>query len=133
MQNPNRVIGEIELVSTHFGEVRFDPDNPTTVVIERFDLPTGFNQKHSKLLIDLGFSCPELPPQDFYLSRGLRRYGKVPAHYFENGFGGKKYCNQGYAWYSLHIKRWKPDPRSMVAGDNLLTAVEALYDALSTD
>jgi hypothetical protein len=133
MKNPNRVIGEIELLSTHFGRVRFDQYNPTTVIIEKFDLSCGFNRSYARALIDLGLLYPELPPQDFYLSRGLRKYGEISDHYFEKGYGDKKYCKKGWAWYSLHIKRWKPDPSSMVADDNLLTAVEALYDALSTD
>jgi len=133
MRNPKRVIGEIELLSTHFGKVRFNPLNPTAVTIEKFDLPRGFNRKHAKVLIDLGPHYPELPPQDFYLSRGLRKHGEISEHYFERGLGGKKYCKKGWAWYSLHIKSWRPDSYSMVAGDNLLTAAEALYKAVKTD
>jgi len=96
MQTPNRAIAEIELLSTPFGDVQFDPDDPSTVVIERFDLPPGFDTRHCRLRIDLGRYYPELPLQDFYLSRGLRKNNKTPTHYFED-WTGKKYCRQGWA------------------------------------
>ncbi|MFC1635731.1 hypothetical protein ACFL5Z_12900 [Planctomycetota bacterium] len=133
MKNPNRVIGEIELLSTHFGNVHFDPADPSTVTVESFDLPSGFCRRYAELLIDLGPLYPDLPPQDFYLSQGLRKKGSKLTHYFEDGPYSKRYCECGYAWYSLHIKKWRPDPCSMIRGDNLLTAVQALYEALSTD
>jgi hypothetical protein len=133
MRNPRRVIAEIELLSSHFGEVRFDADNPTTVTIEKFDLPRGFNRRYATVLIDLGSRYPEYPPQDFYLSTGLRKNGKMSSHYFEDGYGEKEYCNSRLAWYSLHLKKWRPNPYSITGGDNLLTASEAFYKALSTD
>jgi len=134
VKNPLRIIAEIELVSSHFGTVAFDEKNPSTVAIEKFDLPPGFNKKYSPLLLDLGINYPRFPVQDFYIDRGLRKRGrKVSGHYFENGFIGKKYCKLGLAWYSLHLKNWKPDPHSIFNGDNLLTAIDALYKALKTD
>jgi hypothetical protein len=75
---------------------------------------------------------PTSPPQDFYLSCGLTKNGCTSSHYFEQ-FRGKKYCNQGLAWYSFHIKKWKPNPQSMLGGDNLLSVINGLYDALKTD
>ena len=132
MINPIRTIGEIELLSTHFGNVGYEPDNPSIVLVARFDLPRGFDERCCELLIDLGPLYPELPPQDFYLSPGLEKDGLQPIHYFEDFFD-KKYCREGFAWYSLHITKWKPSSYSMIQGDNLLTAVQALYEALKTD
>ena len=132
MKNPKRTIAEIKLLSTHFGNVCYDPANPSVVLVEHFDLPRGYNKRYCDLLIDLEPKYPELPPKDFYLSRGLEKDGLVPSHYFKD-FPGKKYCREGFAWYSLHIRKWKPNPRSMIRGDNLLTAVQALYEALKTD
>jgi len=129
MQNPKRVRAEIELLSTHFGDVQFNPDDPSTVIIERFDLPRGFNRSYCQLLIDLGRYYSELPPQNFYLSRGLRKNGLTIPHYFED-WSGKKYCKQGWAWFCLQIESWKPNPYSMLGGDNLLTVTNACYDAL---
>jgi len=63
----------------------------------------------------------------------LDKDGYISEHYFENGFGEKKYCRHGYAWYSLHLKNWRPDAYSMITGDNLLTAADSLYEALKTD
>ena len=129
MKNPLRAISEIELLSSHFGDVQFDPDDPSTVIIERFDLPRGFKPSYCRLLIDLGRYYPELSPQDFYLSRGLRKNGQTPMHYFED-WSGKKYCRKGWAWFCLKIEKWRPNPYSMLGGDNLLTGVNACYDAL---
>jgi len=133
VDNPNRIIGEIELLSTHFGNIDYDPYDLSHITILRFDLPRGFNKNYSRLLIELGLRYPFLPPQDFYLDKGLRKRGKASSHYYENGFESKKYCQYGYAWYSFHIKKWKPDPYSMIRGDNFLTAVSAFYRALKSD
>jgi hypothetical protein len=102
-------------------------------MIEKFDLPRGFNKRNAVLVIDLGRKYPKYPPQDWYLSRGLRKKGRKFSHYFEHGFGAKPFCKKGYAWYSFHIKRWRPNSKSMIDGDNLLTAVQAFYEALRSD
>lgn len=132
MKNPARVLGEIELLSTHYGEIVFDPNDPSVVLIERFWLPPEFDRSYCRVLIDLGPRYPELPPQDYYLGRDLRKNGRASIHYFES-FPGKEYCEEGFAWYSFHIKEWRPDPYSMVGGDNLLTATDGFYHALKTD
>ena len=133
MKNYNRVIAEIELLSSHFGEVEYDETDPCYVKIFCFPLPDGFNRSYCEALFDLGYDYPEHPVKDFYLDRGLEKYGDVSKHYFENGFGQKSYCRYGYAWYSLHLKHWSPNAYSMIAGDNLLTAADSLYEALKTD
>lgn len=132
MRNPKRTIAEIRLLSTHFGEICFLEEDPSVVLMPHFRLPRGYNRVECEVVIDLGLQYPELPPQDFYLSRGLTKDGGISSHYYED-FGGKAYCDQGLAWYSLHIKRWKPNPRSMLGGDNLLSALNAFYNALKTD
>jgi hypothetical protein len=132
MRYPERTIGEFELLSSHFGSVRYDPDDLTWVIVENFDLPPKFNTNSSELVIELNNKYPLLPPKDFYLEKGLRIEGQEPKHYYETGYENKRFCEQGYAWYCLHIKSWKPDPYSMVEGDNLLTAVQAVYSALSS-
>ena len=132
MRNPVRTIAEIRLLSTHFGELDFSEVNPSSVEICHFPLPKGYNRAECRVVIDLGPEYPELPPQDFYLDRGLHKHGQVSAHYF-NKFDGKRYCNDGYAWYSFHVKKWHPNPHSMLGGDNLLSAVNAFYNALKTD
>lgn len=132
MKNPIRVIAEIELLSSHFGPVEFDPQEPSTVLIEQFDLPPGYNRKHTRVLLDLGYQYPEYPVRDFYIDPGLRRKKRRPGHYHEDGFDSKTYCNEGFAWYCLHIQDWQPNPFSIADGDNLLTACQALYEALKS-
>lgn len=132
MRNPVRTIAEIYLLSTHFGDIEFDEKAPSVVKIFHFRLPPGYNRTECEVVIDLGPQYPELPPQDFYLSRGLTKNGYTSSHYF-GSFSGKHHCQQGYAWYSFHIKKWKPNRQSMLGGDNLLSAVNAFYNALKTD
>ena len=132
MRNPARTVAEIHLLSTHFGEISFEEDDPSLVLVHHFPLPPGYNRTDCELAIDLGPDYPDLPPQDFYLSRGLTKNGHTSSHYFSH-FRGKQYCSEGLAWYSFHIKSWRPDPWGMLGGDNLLSAVNAFYTALKTD
>jgi hypothetical protein len=128
-QNPRRTGNEIALLSKRYGDLVFDPEDLTMVLIERFDLPSGFNRPYSRLLIDLGPRYPELPPQDWYLDRGLLKNGKPIPHYFEV-FYEKRYVRYGFAWYCLHLKGWMPNPHSIIAGDNLVIATESVFRSL---
>jgi len=130
LKHPNRVMGEVELVSSHFGPVEFIGD---IVLIERFNLPRGFNRQTSELLITLPYDYPEIPPEDLYIQKHLKKNGGKPGHYYENGYGDDNIRKLGYAWYSIHFTEWSPSLRSIIRGDNLLTAVNALYDALKYD
>ena len=129
MQHPSRTMAEVELVSTHFGPVEYE-DNE--VLVKHFDLPSGYNKKYSRLLIILSWKHPEYPPTTFYLDKGLYKRRRQSEHYFEE-YDGKEYCSHGFAWYCLHIKKWRPNANSMIQGDNLLTAIEAVYRGLKTD
>ena len=130
LKHHNRVIGELELISSHFGPLEF---NNSIVLVEDFNLPRGFNRESSKLLIVLPDDYPEMPPEDLYIQRHLKKNRKTPEHYFENDYGDKSIRKLGYAWYSIHFTEWSPSFRSIIRGDNLLTAVNALYDALKYD
>jgi hypothetical protein len=128
--HPRRVLAEAELVSTHFAEIELEDD---WVLVEQFNLPSTFNRRTSKLLIILPDDYPESPPDDMYLEKGLKKNGKTPEHYFENKYGDSDIRDLGYAWYSIHFKAWHSSSRSIIQGDNLLTAINALYDALKYD
>lgn len=128
--HPRRVLAEAELVSSHFAEITLE-DNWVLVWI--FNLPPTFNQQASRLLIVLPDNYPESPPKDMYLDKGLLKNGKTPEHYFEKGYGNSSIIKKGYAWYSIHFTAWRSNASSMILGDNLLTAVNALYDALKYD
>lgn len=130
LKHPNRVMAEVQLVSSHFGPVDF---NNTIVVVERFNLPPGFNKASSKLLISLPGNYPEGPPSGMYLEERLKKNGFQPGHYFESKLCKKTILETGYAWYSIHFKAWSSNARSIIRGDNLLTAINALYDALKFD
>ena len=130
LKHYNRVIGELELISSHFGPLEF---NNSIVVVERFNLPRGFNRQTSKLLITLPCDYPEMPPEDLYIQKHLKKNGDTLGHYFENKYGDNNIRKLGYAWYSIHFNAWNPSFRSIIRGDNLLTAINALYDALKYD
>lgn len=130
LKHPQRVLAEAELVSTHFGEIELE-DN--TVLVWNFNLPPTFNQISSKLLMMLPIDYPESPPLSMYLDKGLLKNGQMPEHYFENDFGDKNIRRKGYAWYSIHFTSWRSNASSMILGDNLLTAINALYNALKYD
>lgn len=126
LKHPKRVLAEANLISSHFGPVDF---SNASVLIEQFNLPPGFNRTTSRLLITLPYSYPEMPPTDLYLDKDLKKNGETPGHYFENEYGDRKIRRSGYAWISIHFSAWRPNLRSIIQGDNLLTAVNALYDA----
>jgi hypothetical protein len=130
LKHPQRVLAEAELVSSHFAEIELE-DN--WVLVWNFNLPSTFNQRASKLLIILPNDYPESPPKDMYLDKGLTKNGKMPEHYFENQFGDGNIRRKGYAWYSIHFTSWHSSSRSIIQGDNLLTAINALFDALKYD
>lgn len=130
LKHPQRVLAEAELVSSHFGEIEFEGN---WVLVERFNLPLAFNRSISKLLITLPDNYPESPPTSLYLEKGLKKNGIKPGHYFENKYGDGNIRSLGYAWYSIHFTAWHSSSRSIIQGDNLLTAINALYDALKFD
>ena len=132
----NRAVDRILLLRSLSERVQFEDDYddpPPSVGTGRFDLPNGLGKVFARPLIDLGSTYPYYGPRDWYLSRGLRKNGRKSGHYFEDGFVSKPFCERGFAWYSLHFKSWRPNSNNMLDGDNLLTAVEAFYDALRTD
>ncbi len=135
LKYPERVLAEVNLVSSHFGPVEFPPDgfDERTVWIERFNLPPGYSQPTSSLLITLPKRYPEAPVEAMYIEKGLKKNGCRPGHYFEHEYGDVNIREAGYAWYSIHFKSWKANIRSIIRGDNLLSAIDALYHALKSD
>lgn len=130
LRHPKRVLAEAKLVSSHFGAVELK-DN--SLLVEQFNLPPRFNRRTSRLLIVLSDNYPESPPKDMYLEKGLKKHRDTPEHYFENQHGNRDIRKLGYAWYSIHFRAWHPSSQSIIQGDNLLTAINALYDALKYD
>ena len=130
LKHYDRVLAEVNLVSSHYGAVDFT-DN--MVEVESFGLPHGFNSNYCRLLIVLSKDYPESPPRDMYVAKGLEKDGSTPDHYFERRFGNRVIRRRGYAWYSIHFTSWRASSSSMIQGDNLLTAINALFDCLKYD
>ena len=112
-------------------KVDYDTQCFTWLRINRWGLPPNWQPGHSTLLIRLSTEI-ELPPTDFYLEMGLTTTeGYRPGHYFDSsGYNDLSHLN--YARYCLHIKEWQPTPY-VIRGDNWLTAVKCIYDAMASN
>ncbi len=131
LKHPDRVLKEAELISMRFGEIDFEDD---WILINRFDMPPGFNRDTSRMLIDLPLNFPEVPPNRFYIDQGVRLTdGSKPRHYFEKDYVSKELRGMGFAWYCVHIKKWKPNFNDMFAGSTLLKAIDACYQAIASE
>lgn len=130
LKHYDRALAEVNLASSRYGAIDFTDD---IVEVESFGLPPGFNYDYCNLLIALSKDYPESPPKDMYLEKGLKKGRCSPEHYYPSMFGERRIRKLGYAWYSIHFKSWSPSSISMIRGDNLLTAINALYDSLKYD
>jgi hypothetical protein len=104
------------------------------VDIRGFRLPGGWTPRQSDLLILLPSGYPLVPPNSFYLERGLRDQTnrEVAIHYFEQMSGHNPYHDRGWAWYCYHVNpnAWHPT-HSPTRGDSLLTYATIIYQVLA--
>ena len=109
--------------------IDYDDLEATWVRIVSFPLPANFRQAASDLLLLLpGLHRPiSDTPKHFYIDQNLRSVsGKRPDHIFEHHGAPSR---NGYAWFSFHLKRWRPTP-DVFSGDNLADVVHTIYQHL---
>ena len=124
--NEERFLLEVYLLEQIFGSIKYDQEDRLWVCIPNFDLPQGYNKKTSQLLIELPAHYPFNPPRNFFLDRTIgTRNGKDIEHYYPNS-EQNKYYDKGWAWFSVHIQRWKVKD-DIMRSDNLLTSVDIAY------
>jgi len=124
--NEERFQLEIYLLEQVFGSIEYDHDNRLWVYIPNFNIPPGYNKNTSKLLIELSRNYPFSPPTNFFLDRTIgTRNGKSIEHYYPDR-SSNKYYDKGWAWFSVHIQRWKVKD-DIMRSDNLLTSVDIAY------
>ncbi|MCD6219038.1 hypothetical protein J7K43_01465 [Candidatus Calescamantes bacterium] len=123
-----RLRKEIRLLTLRFGQISFHRLS-RGLLIYRFDLPPGWNRDFTRLLMIIPQAYPQIPPVKFYIDKGLRKYGKIPPHYFEAS-SPNLLCGEGFAWLCVHeIYHWKPSV-DILKGDNLLTICNLIYNYL---
>lgn len=103
----------VALLSRKFGgnSIVADASCCEYILITRYQLPSNWMQKSSRLLIrflDIN-TIFNVPPNNFYLDKGLRTLrGTVPNHYFESG-GFNDLGKRGLARFSFHVEKgWFP-------------------------
>jgi hypothetical protein len=104
-----------------YHEVDYDYEDYQWVHLSLFPLPSGWNESTTDLLIEIPQAYPQVPPQRFYLKKGLRdQYGRMAGHYFEESPSLNPYRAKGWAYLCLHLLEWNP------AHDTLLTVCEVI-------
>lgn len=81
------------------------PDGFVHVVLDQFDLPSGFSLKQSRLLVKVPQSYPNGKPDMFWLEEPVRlETGAIPQSATEVE------QNHGLAWrrFSWHPSKWVP-------------------------
>jgi hypothetical protein len=129
-----RILNEVAILAVAYGAVEFDEKAFSWVYIPRFPLPKGWNKRSTELLIELPPTYPWTPPTAFHMDKGLRRYGRSVAHYFEER-DMSRYSRKGWAYFCLHVKEcgrggWNPTD-SVIKGDNLLKYTELIRTVLT--
>ena len=124
--NEERFQLEIYLLEQVFGSIKYDQDNHLWVCIPNFALPKGYNKKKSELLIELPTHYPFSPPTNFFLDRTITTgNGNNIEHYYPNR-EQNKYHEKNWAWFCVHIQKWKVKD-DIMRSDNLLTSVDIAY------
>lgn len=126
MKRKERIFAEIYLLRKLYEEVEYDGDDFRWVYIPYFDLPEGFNAKDGELLIELPKNYPFSPPQNFFLHKDIKTFeGYSIDHYYPKP-SMSKYHDKGWAWFCIHIKKWRAT-EDIMQSDNLLTCVDLVY------
>lgn len=108
---------ELDLVAAEHGELDHG-SNIEWLILRRWQLPTGWNKKETRLLIIIPAGYPVTPPDNFYTDADLRLAdGRQPGNTSLAG-------HQGESWlqFSYHLESgdWRPQA-NLLDGDNLLT------------
>jgi len=128
-----RLALEIAILAVRFGEVNFDELAFSWVHILRFELPNGWNQTTTELLIDLPPAYPEVPPDGFYIEKNLTPLnGHSLEHYFQHDEYVNRHAHLDWAWYCIHPAgfSWQPS-MDVTRGDNLVKYLELIRLALT--
>lgn len=116
----SRLNKELEIVRKEYPSAMMG-DNFSFIIIPDFPLPRGWNMDKTEFMLEIPAGYPVTPPDNFYVSEGLRvkTTGVAPASYGE----GEEKFGKMWARFSWHIDgKWSTfaEPQD---GDNLLTFI----------
>lgn len=127
-----RILHEVQMLATGYGAVNYDDRAFTWVHVPGFALPRGWNVRKTGILLELPQEYPSIPPDGFYLLKGLRdTEGHTPSHYFQEGGTLNRYADRGWAWYCMHARGGWRATADIVSGHNLLKYLELIRAILS--
>lgn len=109
-----RIKRELALVQAAYSEIDVDADL-RWFVIRRWDLVTGWNKQHTRLLVLIPPGYPITAPDNFFTEPDLTvQSGGAPG----NTSGPAQQAGQSWLQFSYHLEagEWQPDK-----GHNLLT------------
>ena len=100
--------------------------------LPEFQLPSGWLQAATPLVVTVHDTYPSSTPEGFYLSKQLRhRNGSVPGHYFETRMREDRLTQNGWAWFCIHPNEWRPN-HDLRDGDSIAKYLTLIHLALST-
>ncbi len=109
---------EIELLRKKYGDLEVGTDL-NWVLFKVFPVPLGWSRTTTELLVVIPQGYPFTPPDNFYVTMGLKlASGIPPGNYTE----GVNLVNRQWGQFSFHPEReqWKASPE-ILDGHNLLT------------
>jgi len=112
-----RLNKELEIVQKKYPSATVG-SNLSFIIVPDFPLPAGWNVDKTELMLEIPAGYPVTPPDNFYVSEGLRvkATGVAPVSYEDE----EKFCKK-WGRFSWHLGgKWSPhaEPQD---GDNLLT------------
>ena len=109
---------EIELLRHKYGDLEVGP-SLEWALFKAFPLPSGWATNVTELLVTIPQGYPFTPPDNFYVSPGLKlASGASPGNYSE----GVSLLGRQWGQFSFHPEKeqWKPSS-DLLDGHNLLT------------
>ncbi len=112
---------EIELLQKKYGVLEVG-SSLNYVLFKEFRLPEGWNREYIELLVLIPGGYPITPPDNFYVTPGLRtKAGSNPGSYSE----GQNHIGRIWGVFSVHVNTntWSPLADNLLEGSNLLTYI----------
>lgn len=121
-----RLLQEIQLLQKLYGEVECGP-NLEWIIIKDFKLPAGWNRSSTELLIIILPGYPATPPDNFYVTAGLKT---MNGNQISNFSDPVPQIGRQWGQFSYHLDgEWRPTA-DIYKGDNLQTFVLKVIDRL---
>jgi hypothetical protein len=122
---------EVVQLALYFGEVEFDDQARSWIMVPRFPIASRLGRTDCAVLIKLPPVYPAVPPYGIFVDQDL----ELLEHYYPEATDYNEYAEAGWAWFCLHPRAkdtttWQPG-RSVAEGDNLLVLlalVRAMLD-----